>query len=151
MLKISTFCFVIAALFCPILKIFCNKPTILHYLATGSAEASEREKKSLLRNSASNKRWIKPMPVSFLYCLNIWHAVTQDSDAQFLRTPRICVVDNFSFQKLTLRGQFWSLQSPKSVNGAVAPTQKWWQKCSGNVQLIRGSFGKEILLIKFIL
>ena len=31
------------------------------------------------------------------------------------------------------------------------PTQKWWQKCSRNVQLIRGSFGKEILLIKSIL
>ena len=29
--------------------------------------------------------------------------------------------------------------------------QKWWQKCSRNVQLIRGSFGKEILLIKSIL
>ena len=34
---------------------------------------------------------------------------------------------------------------------AVAPTQKWWKKWPRNVQLIRGSFGKEILLIKFIL
>ena len=32
---------------------------------------------------------------------------------------------------------------------AVAPTQKWWQKWSRNVQLNRGSFGKEILLIEF--
>ena len=31
------------------------------------------------------------------------------------------------------------------------PTQKRWQKWSRNVQLIRGSFGKEILLIKSIL
>ena len=27
---------------------------------------------------------------------------------------------------------------------AVAPTQKWWQKWQRNVQLMRGSFGKEI-------
>ena len=34
---------------------------------------------------------------------------------------------------------------------AVAPTQKWWQKWPRNIQLIRGSFGKEIPLIKSII